>query len=412
MIWQLDGSYSSPQKNMKNNNSHTKTKPLASVLAFGMALVAGAFAVDAQTLKVGDPAPPLQVSRWVQGEPVTEFAPDKVYLVEFWATWCQPCIASMPHLNELASKFEEKGLVVIGQNVFERNEKLVEQFRNKMSYRIALDDKSRFDEGAMAETWMAAAGETGIPCSFLVGKDGRTLWIGHPGDLKEGMIVHALAGNFDASKWTAELQIEEAEEKKRWKNLMSKAFQLDQKFKTQLREKNWDEADTTVAEIIEIMPPESELDIVKADYRVKILMAKGDTNAAVQEVARILDKYPQENPQFFLMMATDLLNDPALKGDALGLIEEIVTRVDKNFQKIQGNGIPANLAALARISFMKGDKEQAIQLQQQAIDLQKQYTSPEIFKKFGEKAYGRNVAYQSKLQSTLESYKSGQLPEL
>ncbi|MGA2660668.1 MAG: TlpA disulfide reductase family protein, partial [Verrucomicrobiota bacterium] len=125
-----------------------------------LALAAGAIANPARavTLKVGDPAPKLQVAKWVQGEPVKEFERDKAYIVEFWATWCGPCRVSIPHLNEIHAKFKDKGLVVIGQDCWERDESLVapfiEKMGDKMTYRVALDDKSGSDKGKMAETWM------------------------------------------------------------------------------------------------------------------------------------------------------------------------------------------------------------------------------------------------------------------
>ncbi|MEW6159787.1 MAG: TlpA disulfide reductase family protein, partial [Verrucomicrobiota bacterium] len=64
------------------------------------------------TLKLGNPAPKLQTGKWVQGEPVKEFEKGKVYVVDFWATWCGPCKATIPHLNELYQKFKDKGLMV------------------------------------------------------------------------------------------------------------------------------------------------------------------------------------------------------------------------------------------------------------------------------------------------------------
>ena len=68
----------------------------------------------APSLKGGDPAPPLKVSKWLQGEPVKAFEPGKVYVVEFWATWCGPCIAFMPHLAELQAEYKDKSVTVIG----------------------------------------------------------------------------------------------------------------------------------------------------------------------------------------------------------------------------------------------------------------------------------------------------------
>jgi len=66
------------------------------------------------SLKVGDPAPPIAARKWIKGNPVTAFKPGMVYVVEFWATWCGPCQSAMPHLSELARKYRGKAEVLSG----------------------------------------------------------------------------------------------------------------------------------------------------------------------------------------------------------------------------------------------------------------------------------------------------------
>src|SRR5438045_7958134 len=91
---------------------------LALVLPFLRASAAPTTAPAEPTLKWGDVAPPLKLVKWLKGTPVEQFEPGKTYVIEFWATWCGPCKAAMPHLSELAKKYEGK-ITFIGVDVWE-----------------------------------------------------------------------------------------------------------------------------------------------------------------------------------------------------------------------------------------------------------------------------------------------------
>jgi thiol-disulfide isomerase/thioredoxin/Tfp pilus assembly protein PilF len=139
----------------------------------------------AAALKVGDPAPPLKADRWLQGEEVRRFEPGHVYVVEFWATWCGPCIWIMPHTAELQARYKGRGVTVIAftsrdllggpNNTAEKVAAFVKKRGPKLPYTFAYADDS-----ATADAWMKAAGKRGIPCAFVVDKAGRIAHIGSP----------------------------------------------------------------------------------------------------------------------------------------------------------------------------------------------------------------------------------------
>jgi thiol-disulfide isomerase/thioredoxin len=63
---------------------------------------------------VGKPAPPLNLSDWENGQVTAADMKGKIVVVDVWATWCGPCIASIPRNNEVAEKYKDKGVIVVG----------------------------------------------------------------------------------------------------------------------------------------------------------------------------------------------------------------------------------------------------------------------------------------------------------
>src|ERR1043166_6400319 len=95
------------------------------------------------SLKAGDPAPPLKVTKWITGQEVSAFATGKIYIVEFWATWCGPCVVMMPHLGDMQEELGAKGVTIVGftandpNNSLDQVVKFVDKRAGKLGYAIA-----------------------------------------------------------------------------------------------------------------------------------------------------------------------------------------------------------------------------------------------------------------------------------
>ena len=188
------------------------------MLAASLILTLAAAARAAGSLSVGDPAPKLHVKEFVKGDPVKSLEKGKLYVVEFWATWCGPCRASIPHLTEMAKK--NKDVTFIGVSVWEQNQDkvkpFVEDMGDKMDYRVAMDDVpegKKGNDGVMAKTWMTAAEANGIPTAFVIDKDGMIAWIGHPMEMEKSL-EKIVAGKWDLKAEAVAYKEEKARAKK------------------------------------------------------------------------------------------------------------------------------------------------------------------------------------------------------
>jgi thiol-disulfide isomerase/thioredoxin len=115
---------------------------------------------------LGQKAPDLVVEKWLTPQPDTK---GKFVLVDFWATWCGPCRAAIPHLNDFQKKFDGK-LVVIG--ISDESEDKVRKLNEPpIRYASAIDQQARMKKAVEVK---------GIPHCLLIDPDGIVRWEGYP----------------------------------------------------------------------------------------------------------------------------------------------------------------------------------------------------------------------------------------
>lgn len=151
----------------------------------------------ANAAELGEAAAPLQIASWVKGGPVSLAAEKdkRIVVVEFWATWCGPCRVSIPHLTQMQKKFKDVVFVGVSDEETPTVKKFVHQMGDKMDYAVAIDDGGKTTAG-----YMGAFGISGIPHAFVVDKQGRIVWVGHPMDQLEETLAELVAGKFDLER--------------------------------------------------------------------------------------------------------------------------------------------------------------------------------------------------------------------
>ena len=324
-----------------------KTLMVSAVLAMASTAMAQ---FGQRDLGVGSDAPELSIAEWIKGDPVT-IEQGQVYVIEFWATWCPPCLRSIPHLTELQAKHGDKvKLVGISDEDVDTIRPFVNRMGRQMEYTVAADDSKK-----TFRAWMNAARQSGIPCAFIVGQDRKIAWIGNPLDPNFGNVLGLVVENRYDPKLIAEAEplLEQARLARRvqdWRMAMS--------YFDQVIEKN--------AVVFNRVSME----------RIRMLI--NDMNDVNQAIAYMRGDFQQnyaQDPITLQLAANMILRDPQMLAKDERMPQVALELADAAHRADLGS--PSFLATLALATFHNGDAEKAIRLQRDAFFKAKPADKPE-----------------------------------
>ncbi|AIE83463.1 thiol-disulfide isomerase-like thioredoxin [Fimbriimonas ginsengisoli Gsoil 348] len=313
-----------------------------------------------RSIGIGDTAPPLKVAKWLKGTPVKSLGKGKIHVVEFWATWCGPCKVSIPHLTELAHKYKGKATFT-GVSVWEHHapgdvsylknvDSFVKEMGEKMDYNIAAEGT----EGAMAASWMTAAGQDGIPTAFVIDPKGKIAWIGHPMDGLDEAVGKMIAGKLDVKA--------EAEKARKQKEENAKRELMYAPLKAKLVAKDHRGA---VEEVDKLIAAHPEMKNQFAMFRF-MEQLKFDEAAAQKTAAELGDGMLKDSAEGLNQIAWTLVDE---KTGVKNLDTALALRLATRAADLTKHEEPNILDTLAVAYFRAGQMDEALATEKKAVSI-------------------------------------------
>jgi thiol-disulfide isomerase/thioredoxin len=300
----------------------------------------------APALRPGDPAPPLKATRWLQGDEVRAFETGKVYVVQFWATWCGSCYRNMPELAELQARYKDRGVTVIGftcrdiRGVAGHGEEKVAAVVKKrgpaFKYTFAYND----DVGA-ADAWIK--GQDYFQ-TFVVDKSGRIAYIGAPMFL-DVALPKVLAGAAPASVGD-EMKKIRADYQPLWDTL-----------------KRDPTAGLRMLEEFEARYPALTDSLPVVSAKLDALLARGDRGAKEYAEAVVAKAVQRRNLNVLQLVYLTLCDKKESEG-----LRDLALRSAEAMVRIDGGTDPYTLLKLAEAHFKAGNKPKAEEYANKACD--------------------------------------------
>lgn len=307
-----------------------------------LALATSAAFGQRQKLEVGHNAPALDVESWIKGDPVT-IQPGKVYVVEFWASWCGPCIAAIPHLTELQEKYKHDDVVIIGINDGEDEATATNFVRNqgkRMGYTVAVDRRD-----STVRAWRKAAGVNGIPASFVVDRKGKIAFIGNPHDPAfEQILDLVVLDRYDPVAVKQGKPLVEAAERAR-----------------QMR--NFSMAERHYKEVVELNSKVFFREAIEI-FEMRLVDMRKPEEAYQYLLEDYLPKYAADS-MALTAVAEKIATDPEIAAEHRSM-EAALQIAQAAVGVAEGRFKPAALATLAQIHHANGDLQKAVEFQREA----------------------------------------------
>ena len=330
-------------------------------------------------LSMESQAPAIKAQNWIGGEPLANFQPGTVYVLEFFSTTCPHCVAPMLNLIQLQEKYRDRGLEVVGVAAEERAataddarahlDPWLTENVPKLNFRVGIDCT-----GEMEKLWKEASFSFGVPYSFVVDRDSRIAFIGHPAELDD-VLPKVLDGSWRSSDQAKAADRERIAEGREGVFLS--------KISAAVKLKDWKTALSAIEEGIALLPDSIQLRVAHAHT---LLHKMRDMQTGLPVLRQLVREATDRNAEDWLLGAMYQLFNPAYDYTDFPSVERLAIGKELSEHILALTGLEDNVKAsyyrlVAPYYYESGHRARAEELLELALKLVDGLPLPDNIKK-------------------------------